>query len=102
MMKWTLELQPTESAIEGLTLVIPIANSMAPLFHPSTDGLRFNYAGKTPSGEGPVWDASKAARNSIIGSYVPYIWLGAEELPILSSSNVRLGSSVSTSRRARS
>ena len=26
-----------------------------------------------------VWDGTQAARNSIIGNYVPYIWLGAEE-----------------------
>jgi hypothetical protein len=26
-----------------------------------------------------VWDGTKAPRNSIINSYVPYIWLGAEE-----------------------
>ncbi|NLF68218.1 MAG: hypothetical protein GX575_04095 [Candidatus Anammoximicrobium sp.] len=27
----------------------------------------------------PVWDSTRAARNSIIGNYVPYIWLGEEE-----------------------
>jgi len=32
-----------------------------PLFHACTDGLRFNYAGATPAGEGLVWDGRKGA-----------------------------------------
>jgi len=79
LMKWTLEIGPSKQPIESLTLVIPLDDKLAPLFHACTDGLRFNYAGATPAGQGRVWDGSKAARNSIIGSYVPYIWLGAEE-----------------------
>ena len=50
------------------------------MFHACTDGLRFNYAGATPGTDiGRVWDSTQAARNSIIGNYVPYIWLGGEE-----------------------
>ncbi len=79
MMKWTLELRPSKEAINSMTLVIPLDDRLMPLFHAVTDGLRFNYAGVTPAGTGRVWDGSKAARNSIVGSYVPYIWLGAEE-----------------------
>ncbi|MCC7517666.1 MAG: hypothetical protein IT578_00610 [Verrucomicrobiae bacterium] len=79
MMKWTLEIEPSKEAINSMTLIIPLDNKLMPLFHAVTDGLRFNYAGATPTGQGRVWDGSKAARNSIIGSYVPYIWLGAEE-----------------------
>ena len=41
-----------------------------------TDGLRFNYSGKVPAGVGEVWNGSEAPRNSIIGSFVPYIWTG--------------------------
>lgn len=79
LMKWTLELQPSAKPVESLTLVIPLDDKLCPLFHACTDGIRFNVAGATPKGTGRVWDGSKAARNSIIGSYVPYIWLGAEE-----------------------
>ncbi|MBI4025290.1 MAG: hypothetical protein HY360_09945 [Verrucomicrobia bacterium] len=79
MMKWTLEIQPSKETIDSMTLVIPLDDKAMPLFHACTDGLRFNYAGATPAGQGRVWDGAKAARNSIIGSYVPYIWLGAEE-----------------------
>jgi len=79
MMKWTLDLQPSKEPIHSMTLVIPLHDRLMPLFHAVTDGLRFNYSGAAPTGSGRVWDGSKAARNSIIGSYVPYIWLGAEE-----------------------
>ncbi|MGD0092957.1 MAG: glycoside hydrolase domain-containing protein [Planctomycetota bacterium] len=79
LMKWTLDLQPSKEKIEKLALAIPLDNALMPLFHACTDGLRFNYAGLTPAGEGKVWDGTKAVRNSIIGNYVPYIWLGAEE-----------------------
>jgi hypothetical protein len=79
MMKWTLEIAPSSQGIEKLVLVIPLREKLMPLFHACTDGLRFNYAGATPAGQGRVWDGSKAPRNSIVGSYVPYIWLGAEE-----------------------
>ena len=79
MMKWTLEIKPSKETINSMTLVIPLDDKLMPLFHAVTDGLRFNYAGATPAGQGRVWEGSKAARNSIIGSYVPYIWVGAEE-----------------------
>ena len=79
MMLWTLELDPSATPLEALTLDLPLADEGMPLMHACTDGLRFNYAGRVPAGQGRVWDGSKAARNSIIGSYVPYIWVGAEE-----------------------
>jgi hypothetical protein len=79
MQTWVLTIEPSSTPVDSLTLVIPLKNAAAPLFHACTDGLRFNYAGATPAGEGRVWDGSRAARNSIVGSYVPYLWLGAEE-----------------------
>lgn len=82
VMKYEVDLAPADpagAAVDAVTLVIPLRDAVAPLMHVSTDGLRFNYAGKTPPGEGRVWDGSKAARNSIVGSYVPYVWLGGTE-----------------------
>ena len=77
MMKSTFTLQPTDQTIDSATLIIPLDDKEMPLFHEvMTDGSLLNYAGKTPSGTGVVWDGSKAARVSIIGTYVPYIWLG--------------------------
>ncbi len=98
MQKWTLELAPAKPSkslwqslfggsspaaapptVDSLVLVIPLIDKSMPLFHACTDGIRFNYAGSAPPGSGRVWDGTKAPRNSIVGSYVPYIWLGAEE-----------------------
>lgn len=79
LMKWALTLEPGPQKIESMTLVIPLDDRLMPLFHACTDGIRFNYAGRTPAGARRIWDGTKAPRNSIIGSYVPYIWLGAEE-----------------------
>lgn len=85
MMKWTLNLTPaTATTVDSLILVIPLQHGAAPLFHAITPGLRRNYAGATPVGEGRVWDGTQALANpidgqSIIGNYIPYVWLGAEE-----------------------
>ena len=79
LLKWTLDIKPSVERVEAVTLVIPLDDKLAPLFHACTDGLRFNYAGSSPKGEGRIWDGTKAARNSILGNYVPYVWLGAEE-----------------------
>lgn len=83
LLKWTLEIGPSPQPVDSLTLVIPLRDRLMPLLHACTDGLRFNHAGATPGAaavqQGRVWDGTQAARNSIIGNYVPYIWLGAEE-----------------------
>ncbi|NMA21586.1 MAG: hypothetical protein GX927_13515 [Lentisphaerae bacterium] len=78
MMKWTLTLNPSTEPIDSLRLIIPLDNAQMTLMHTCTDGIRINYGGRTPEGEGRVWDGSKCARNSIVGNYVPYIWLGGE------------------------
>ena len=78
MMKWTMTLNPCSDKIDSLKLVIPLDDGKMPLFHTCTDGVRINYAGAIPAGMGKVWDGNKCSRNSIIGSYVPYIWLGGE------------------------
>lgn len=78
-MTWVLELEPTATPVEALTLTVPLDAALCSLMHACTDGIRFNYAGLVPAGEGRVWEGGKAARNSIIGSYVPYLWVGEEE-----------------------
>lgn len=78
MMKWTLTLGPGRKRLDSLKLIIPLDDAQMPLMHTCTDGIRINSGGATPKGSGRVWDGSKCARNSIIGTYVPYIWLGGE------------------------
>lgn len=79
VMKSTFTLEPTSQKVDSLTLTIPLSDALMPLMHACTDGIRINYAGKVPSGQGVVWNSAKAARNSIVGNYVPYIWVGAQE-----------------------
>jgi len=79
VMKSTFTLEPTAQKVDSLTLVIPLDDRLMPLMHACTDGIRFNYAGNVPDGQGTVWDSTKAAHNSIIGNYVPYIWVGGQE-----------------------
>ncbi len=78
MMKWTLTLAPCKQKVDSLKLVIPLDDSNMPLFHTCTDGIRINYGGAVPAGKGKIWNGAKCARNSIKGTYVPYIWLGDE------------------------
>ncbi len=78
MMKYTLTLEPFAGQVDSLKLVIPLDPKNASLFHACTDGLRFNYGGAAPKGEGQVWNSRKAARSDLQSDYVNYIWLGAE------------------------
>lgn len=73
MMKFDLVMDPGVK-VDSLRMIVPIDASKAYLFHESGDGLRFNYAGKTPD----KWTSSAAAKRNILSSYIPYIWLGTE------------------------
>ena len=76
LMTWTLTLKKGLK-LDSLKLVIPMKAAEATLMHACVDGLRNNYAGYIPKGEGRVWDGTKAGgRTSIIGDYMPYVWVG--------------------------
>ncbi|MBM4030404.1 MAG: hypothetical protein FJ291_01295 [Planctomycetes bacterium] len=80
MMKVTFEPELAgDEPFDRLDLVIPLRDDVAKLMHVCGDGLRFNYAGEVPKGEGVVWDSRKASRLEIAGTFIPYIWLGDEE-----------------------
>ena len=74
MMDWRLTLKP--GRYEPMALEIPLRAERAKLLHACADGMRYNYGGEVPAGEGRVWESGKAPRTSIIGSYLPYIWVG--------------------------
>ena len=46
---------PAAQSVEAVTLTIPLDNALCPLMHACTDGIRFNYAGAVPPGDGHVW-----------------------------------------------
>ena len=80
MMLVTLTLEPTgQASVHRLSLVIPIKDSEARYMHAVGDGLRHNYAGFTPKGEGKVWDSNKANKIDIVGTFFPYLWVGGGE-----------------------
>ena len=79
MMLVTLALQPTTRPIERLSLRIPLRDAKARYMHAVGDGLRHNYAGFTPSGEGPIWNSGQASKLEILGTFYPYLWLGDGE-----------------------
>lgn len=64
--------------IDALRVVIPLADKEAPLMHAAGDGIRFNYAGKVPAGDGRVWSSDKASRSQLLGTFLPYLWVGGE------------------------
>ena len=75
MMEWRLVLKP--GSYRSLRLVIPVKDREARLMHSCVDGLRKNYAGAAPIGDGLVWDSTRqGGRNQIIGDYLPYLWVG--------------------------
>ena len=65
--------------VDDLWVEIPLRASEVPLFHEVTDGLRRNYSGRTPEGEGQVWTGADAHRyGRWLNGFVSYVWLGAE------------------------
>lgn len=79
-MKVTLDLPPSgRTPIESLDLVIPLKDSAMPLMHACGEGLRSNYAGDVPQGEGTVWTSLQASRDGLLGTFLPYLWVGGPE-----------------------
>ncbi len=80
-MKVTLKLQQQPgTTIDKMDLVIPVNNAIAPLYHENGDGLRYNMAGYIPQGDGVVWSSDQASKSAFVGTFIPYIWVGGEEL----------------------
>jgi len=79
MAKMTLSLPASSVQLDRLALEIPLDDAQMKYMHACGDGLRFNYAGFAPAGEGLVWDSSKGNRNEIVGTFYPYLWLGGGE-----------------------
>lgn len=79
MAKLTLRLPQNGSQVDRLSLEIPLDDAQMGYMHACGDGLRFNYAGAAPAGEGIVWDSSQGNRTDIVGTFYPYVWLGGGE-----------------------
>lgn len=81
-MKVRMTLAPgsVSSEIKGLWLSIPLKDDIAPLYHVvQSDSIRLNPNGPTPKGTGIVWDSTKTGNGPMLGTMLPYIWLGGPE-----------------------
>lgn len=72
---WRLTLE--QGRLDWLKLVIPMKADQATHMHATVDGLRHNFGGHVPAGQGMVWNGSLAkGRRGILGDYLPYMWIG--------------------------
>ncbi len=79
MMKTTLDVtQKGVTPIDSFALLIPMKARAARLMHPITDDIRINYGGEIDPKQGVVWESKNASRSKILGTFVPYIWIGNE------------------------
>jgi len=74
-----LRLAPGDESIDRLSVEIPVKEAYATLFHAVGDVVRSTYAGFTPEGDGVVWD-SRQANTTLLGNFVPFLWLGDEKV----------------------
>ena len=65
--------------IKEFHLDIPLKPEIASLYHVCQASLRSNPAGKLPDGEGVIWDSTKTGHGAILGTFLPYVWIGCEE-----------------------
>ena len=96
-MKVEMELLPsgTSAEITGLSVNIPMKDSLAPFWHAIIgDICRSNPVGEAPKGEGIVWDSTKTGNGTMLGTFIPYIWLGGPERGIAWFGNNDKGYSV--------
>ncbi len=79
-MKVTLELsQCDKTPVDSLELVIPLSADQVSLMHSCGEGLRSNYAGAIPAGTGIVWESKYASRDKLLGTFLPYLYVGGPE-----------------------
>ncbi len=62
--------------LEELTLRIPLRNGDVQLMHQIGAGIRANYAGAIPKGEGVIWSNRDAMSYGYPDDFIPYLWVG--------------------------
>ena len=79
-MKVTLELsQHDRTPIDALEVTIPLRADQVSLMHACGDGMRSNYGGALPAGTGVVWESKFASRGRLLGTFLPYLFVGGPE-----------------------
>jgi hypothetical protein len=75
----TLEPGTGGEELQDLSLVIPVRDEVASLFHVTTTGLRRNPSSRAPEGTGRIWDSRDFPDGEWYGNFHPYLWVGGEE-----------------------
>lgn len=81
-MKTEMTLVPEKSPvmIKRLCIDIPVKDEFAPLWHAVASGqMRSNPAGLTPKGQGVVWESRQTGNGAMLGTIIPYLWIGGAE-----------------------
>jgi len=78
MMRFDLTLAPDRAVrVRDLRLEIPLHDQHALLYHACGESIRLtNQAGYLPAGEGVIWDSRAIPNAQVLGSFIPYLWLG--------------------------
>ena len=78
MLQYNLRLIPErEVVIDSLSLEIPLKTEHAILYHACRDAIRVtNEAGYLPKGEGKIWGSGAKPSQIVLGTFLPYLWVG--------------------------
>ena len=78
LVTYTLRLEPRGPVrVDRLYLDIPVRNEHAVLYNAVRDRNRLtNESGAVPGGPGKVWGSSAKKSLHVLGTFVPYVWLG--------------------------
>ncbi|MCF7853319.1 MAG: DUF6067 family protein [Candidatus Pacebacteria bacterium] len=76
----TLKPGASPGPIKRLWVDIPVRDDVAPLWHAVVAGtIRNNPVGLLPAGEGLVWESCQTGNGAMLGTFLPYLWLGGAE-----------------------
>ncbi|HUU22763.1 MAG TPA: glycoside hydrolase domain-containing protein, partial [Phycisphaerae bacterium] len=81
-MKVRMELSPgaEPEEIAALWVDIPVKDELAPLWHVMISaGIRRNPVGAAPKGKGLIWDSTQTGNGAMLGTFLPYVWVGGPE-----------------------
>lgn len=78
MMLYNIKIIPEkEISVDRLILNIPIKNNNAKLYHVVRDAIRGNSESDyLPKGYDKIWGSSAKKSKNVLGTFVPYFWIG--------------------------
>lgn len=66
-----------EVSLDKLLIRLPIRNDNAKLYHVCRDNIRLNSeSGYLPKSNGKIWGSSVKTNNDVLGTFIPYFWIG--------------------------